>query len=293
MASVINKIKSEISVFIKCLPPLRIVYEQSDLKQKKSIATFFKTFLFYNSTLKSVFWTGLATSKRARKKEHWYSTLTTAVQLLEKSHDALDFDEKSDADKIFWIYRRMQWNYATKSQNGALKKQQGIDLFFSTHNGDPKSPYDFLRIPLNIVDASPRSNALLALERERKSFLAEIEFVDKKVLTANRARMIRQSIGKFCKRHKKIETYGNDQNQYRSSNLLVVSKSLKLLVIALQESIRESVDSMEWEVFERFCIAHQINHTRRSDRLPYLNRMEDFFGIKIHLFDSSLNSISM
>lgn len=164
---------SNISFFIDCIESLRPKYKKGNPKQKKQLATFIKTWIWYNSGSQNIFWTGKS-SRKGIVKEHWYSNLTTAIHLLK---DGLN--DKSQKEKIIWLFERMQWNYTSKEENRKLIPEQEYKRFFGFHNGDPLSAYDYLQIDLFSENENPPSKKIrdfLNKERNEKHLIAEIGF---------------------------------------------------------------------------------------------------------------------
>ena len=136
---------SNITFFIECVNLLRLQYERASPTKRKQLATFLKTWLFYNSTSKNIYWTGLSTSKGLieKVKEHRYSNLATTKYLLENE---VRFD--NNADQILWVFERMQWNYTSAKENGELSKLQQYDVFYGRLNGNLKTLYNEAEIEL-------------------------------------------------------------------------------------------------------------------------------------------------
>jgi len=172
---------SNILFFIECAEQLRPSYnnKKTTNKQKKQLATFLKTWIWYNSHSEEIFWTGLYTEeskKPKRVKEHWYSNLTTAEYLLKKGIDKL-----RKKDQINWIFERMRWNYASRKQNIDLITKQKFDTFYNEFDGNPKLAYKSLGIKLKKHEKSVFSEKIKSFilkKRKNKSSIIEIGFTN-------------------------------------------------------------------------------------------------------------------
>jgi hypothetical protein len=134
---------SEIKFFLSCATELRAIHANSNPNRQKQLETFLKTWLFYNSSSKNIFWTGKA-SKAAKPsswvKEHQFGNLSSARYILRDQ----GFQGENDIrNQVLTIFKFMQWNYTTKSENNKLKQFQSYDTFYDHNgiNGDPNKAY--------------------------------------------------------------------------------------------------------------------------------------------------------
>jgi hypothetical protein len=144
---------SKITFFLDCVRILKQRYEIANNAERKQLATFLKTWLFYNSGSKEIFWTGCTTEKGKleRVKEHRYSNLATTTYLLKT-----DLNRFSNKDLLLWTFEHMQWNYTSKEENNRLSKEQQYDNFYKKLDGDLIKLYETAKIEL--IDESENHN---------------------------------------------------------------------------------------------------------------------------------------
>jgi hypothetical protein len=170
---------SNILFFIECVEQLRPSYnnKKTSLKQRKQLATFLKTWIWYNSHSENIFWTGLSTKdgqNLKRVKEHWYSNLTTAEFLLKTG-----ITELSKKDQILWVFERMRWNYTSRKENKDLIAKQQFHPFYNEYKGNPSLVYKSLGFELEIIEKEPFSERLINFinkKRTANTVIVEIGF---------------------------------------------------------------------------------------------------------------------
>jgi len=242
---------SNISFFIDCIKSLKKNYQQGNEKQRKQLATFIKTWIWYNSASIKVFWTGKTTGN-GKVKEHWFSNLTTARQILENGFDTTD--RKS---QILWVFKRMQWNYTSAKENRDLIREQDYEVFLKEHKGNPEAAYKAIGLNLHTEEKRPGSvliTEFLSKKRSDKSVIVEIGFDDGvrhdflKVIAA---------IG---------QTRGDRLEILRitNTNLLVAAKSFSELFVALMIA---TLGIMKKDEIKSFL--ESIGYDEKSDRGPY------------------------
>lgn len=169
-------ILSDISFYLECISLLKPQYARADNAKKKQLATFLKTWLFYNSTSKNIYWTGYSTQPGMieRVKEHRYSNLATTRYLLEQE---LPFANK--IEQILWVFKRMQWNYTSSPENKKMSNLQQYETFYGRLRGDLHDLYNEAKIEL--IEEKPGADLLESLHNlfckgatEKTSFV-EIE----------------------------------------------------------------------------------------------------------------------
>lgn len=140
---------SGIIFYLKCIETLRNVPIQND-RQRKMLATFLKTWLFYNSSSKLIFWTGLSSPEGIvdRVKEHRFSNLATITFILEKG-----LPNDNIRENILWIFERMQWNYTTVAENKKLSSLQQYKIFYFKLKGDIEELYRTASVDIKIFDS--------------------------------------------------------------------------------------------------------------------------------------------
>lgn len=136
---------SNISFFIECVNLLKDQYHKASPSKKKQLATFLKTWLFYNSTSKSIFWTGFSTKEGIveQVKEHRYSTLASTKYLLQK-----DVRFENNRQQILWVFEKMQWNYTSSDENKRMSKLQQFETFYGRMKGELSELYREAKIEL-------------------------------------------------------------------------------------------------------------------------------------------------
>jgi len=173
-------ILSDISFYLECISLLKSQYAKADNAKKKQLATFLKTWLFYNSTSKNIFWTGYSTEKGMieRVKEHRYSNLATTQFLLEQREPTLN-----KVHQILWVFERMQWNYTSVIENKKLSKFQQYEIFYKKFNGDLNKVYKEANI--NLIEENSNSDFLQLLSNlltnkvTYQTFFVEVELDSK------------------------------------------------------------------------------------------------------------------
>ena len=140
---------SGILFYLKCIETLSNLPIQND-RQRKMLATFLKTWLFYNSSSKSIFWTGLSSPEGIvdRVKEHRFSNLATITFILKNG-----LPNDNIRENILWIFERMQWNYTTVAENKRLSSFQQYEYFYNKLNGDIGALYRKANVDIKIFDA--------------------------------------------------------------------------------------------------------------------------------------------
>jgi hypothetical protein len=171
---------SKITFFLDCVSILKQRYESANDAEKKQLATFLKTWLFYNSGSKEIFWTGCSTEKGRleRVKEHRYSNLATTTYLLKS--DLKGFTNKG---LLLWTFEHMQWNYTGKDENNRLSKWQQYESFYKKLDGDLIKLYETAEIEL--IDESENQNFYPRLSKlinnSKHKYYSEINIDSKNV----------------------------------------------------------------------------------------------------------------
>lgn len=166
-------ILSELKFFILCAEQLKPIYVNAGPAQQNQIATFLKTWLFYNSSSKEIFWTG-RTSIAANKgnarvvKEHWYGNLSSARRIftdvpfdytINGEIVQTTFFNLSKKQQFLEVYKFMQWNYTTATENQNVRPYQNYGIFYGEEiNGDPHEAYELAGIEL--MPPTPNANML-------------------------------------------------------------------------------------------------------------------------------------
>lgn len=137
---------NEINFFTSCCRELQPTFLNANPKEQNQIATFLKTWIFYNSASKNLFWTGKYTEQGLKDgvKEHWYPGLTVTKKLLETPEAFAN-----NKELFFRVFSWMQWNYTSKQENQRLKSYQAPGVFDSSPiNSDPTLSYQLANIEL-------------------------------------------------------------------------------------------------------------------------------------------------
>lgn len=180
-------ILSDISFYLECISLLKPQYARADNAKKKQLSTFLKTWLFYNSTSKNIYWTGYSTQPGMieRVKEHRYSNLATTRYLLERE---LPFSNK--IEQILWVFERMQWNYTSSPENKKMSNLQQYETFYGRLRGDLHDLYNEAKIEL--IEEKPGADLLESLHNlfckgatEKTSFV-EIELETRHIKLFNK-----------------------------------------------------------------------------------------------------------
>jgi hypothetical protein len=157
----------DIKFFMQCAENLRELHQHSDENRRRKLCTMLKTWLFYNSTSKDIFWTGKSSNSVLnggdRVKEHWFGNLSSVQYILNPQIGDNDFFELSEIHKFLKILEFMNWNYTTPAENQRLRSFQNVTRFYNEFNGDPNRMYNAAGIDL--VDVDPENNLLPKLER--------------------------------------------------------------------------------------------------------------------------------
>ena len=182
---------SEINFFIECTKILREIYEninagrlRPNTARQRQLETFLKTWIFYNSSSKKIYWTGRSSEGGLieRVKEHQYSNLSSVRYILnpEIGEDFFALDNK---EQLLSIFRFMQWNYTSKKENSRLREFQNADIFYGeVINGDPENAYGMAEITLTIEDETadmlPRLNTFLEYNNKVNGYTFEIDLTN-------------------------------------------------------------------------------------------------------------------
>jgi hypothetical protein len=158
----------DVKFFIQCSENLRELYDNTDENRQRQLITMLKTWLFYNSSSKDIFWTGKSSRSvlnggHTIVKEHWFGNLSSAEFILNPNVGHEDFFGLSKIEQFLKIFQFMQWNYATQKENQMLRNFQNPNRFYNEFNGNPNLIYNEARIDL--VDVHPENNLLTQFER--------------------------------------------------------------------------------------------------------------------------------
>ena len=167
---------SNIFFFIECADILRTKYSAGTGSQKKQLVTFLKTWLWYNSGSKNIFWRGWSTEEGRieRVKEHWYSNLSTANFLMDKG-----IRDLSRKEQVLWIFKRMQWNYTSVKENQRLIHDQDYTRFYGKLKGDASKLYENNNLVIGEekrVDLLPKLKDFFEAGTGSNTLYAEISF---------------------------------------------------------------------------------------------------------------------
>ena len=263
---------SQILFFIKCANTLRPTHEKSNTIQKRQIETFLKTWLFYNSSSRAIFWTGQSSQAvingENQVKEHWYGNLSSAHYIMNPEILDEDFFLLDARVQVLNVFKFMQWNYTTRGENNRLRQLQKPDVFFSHYMGNANVMYEDAGITLTVI----RENLLPILENffnyplidsNDKNSIFEINSDQKDVLDSfvnnltNTANAIENNIsivtilGKGC-----FYRNRNDNKTISFANLYRITMTALWQLFGSQEEIQEFLTFYN----------HQI-----SDSGPYRN----------------------
>jgi hypothetical protein len=158
----------EILFYLTCCESLKDTYKNANDGNKERVETFLKTWLFYNSGPKDIFWRGTVSHGLGNQnfkdsvKEHWYPNKSVTKHIMSDG-----FLQKSKIEQISEIFQYMQFNLTTKAENNRLKKYQVYQIFYDREgvNGDPAIAYE--RANVNLKQLDPCADKLDAF----KSFL--------------------------------------------------------------------------------------------------------------------------
>jgi hypothetical protein len=145
----------EIQFFLEFANELNSFYNNANPNQKRQILTVLKTWLFYNSHSKNIFWTGRSTTagQIQRVKEHHYSNLSSVKNIMNDDIGIDSFFALSKKSQFIMVFKFMQWNYSSKEENNRLKEFQDADIFYGPEiNGNPEIAYHYADIDLTIED---------------------------------------------------------------------------------------------------------------------------------------------
>ena len=132
----------DIQFFLSCVKEIKPLYVISNDNHKRQLETFIKTWIFYNSSQKKIYWTGKSSTMvtpQDKVKEHWYGNLSSAKYCLNN----MVFCEGNQIKNFLKVFAFMQWNYTTQNQNISLIPFQNYDMFYKPNEikGDPEEAY--------------------------------------------------------------------------------------------------------------------------------------------------------
>lgn len=157
----------DIIFFIQCIENLRDLYQNADENRRKQLSTMLKTWMFYNSTEKDIFWTGNSSDSVLnggdKVKEHHFGNLSSVEYILNPEIGNQDFFELTTVNQLLKIFQFMQWNYTTPAENQRLRNFQNTTRFYDEFEGNPNLIYNEAGIELENVEAE--TNLLPKLER--------------------------------------------------------------------------------------------------------------------------------
>lgn len=156
----------DIKFFIQFAENLRELYQNANESRRRQLATMLKTWMFYNSTEKDIFWTGKSSESVLdggnKVKEHHYGNLSSVEYILNPEIGNEDFFELTKANQLLRIVKFMQWNYTTPAENQSLRIFQNTNRFYNEFNGDPNLIYK--EAGISLVDVDLETNLLPKLE---------------------------------------------------------------------------------------------------------------------------------
>ena len=173
-------ILSEIIFFVKCAKELKQIHKNVPDIRKRQLETFLKTWLFYNSHTKAIFWTGNSSINglNERVKEHQYSNLSSVKYIMNGN-----FFDLCQKDQFISVFKFMQWNYTSKDENYRLRPHQEFNVFYGDEIcGDPNMAYQLAQITLreeaNNVNILPRLNTFFEHTNEGNGLIFEIDLTN-------------------------------------------------------------------------------------------------------------------
>jgi|GEM_PF-5507691 len=306
---------SNISFFIDCVSLLREQYQNADTVKKNQLVTFLKTWLFYNSTSKSIFWTGMSTEggKVEKVKEHRFSNKATTRYLLEND---LQFENK--VKQVLWIFERMQWNYTNKDENKRMSPLQQYETFYGRLQGSLNNLYSEATIALEDekpnVNFYPKLENILQCTSSKKATIVEIEIESNKIKNFEKG-----LIYAVDKLNAKIDYITVPQRGFIISSLafsdllkaiqsgyLSCMKISELNRFALQYGYRLNQNAGPYRMQNTFNTQKDRVFKILVDRTPIylttynntvykkdlINTLASFFDSKVYFFDAKLNLIT-
>jgi hypothetical protein len=305
-------ILSDISFYLECISLLKPQYARAELAKKKQLATFLKTWLFYNSTSKNIYWTGYSTKDGMveRVKEHRYSNLATTRYLLERE---LPFSSK--IDQVLWVFERMQWNYTSGPENKSMSKLQQYEIFYGKYNGDLTRLYKEAKIDL--LEEKSNSDFLYLLRNllcegvTPKTHFVEVELDSKQAKLFNKG--VDYAIEKLKADIKYIKVYQKgfiisgktftDIYKAVEAGYLSSMKMSELQAFALRYRydlvenkgpyrLRNTFDSQPGRAFKVLVDKTPVyfsTYNGKKVQKALIEKIAEYFDSKIVLFDSNLN----
>ena len=181
-------ILSEINFFIKCARELKPIHEDALPPRKKQLETFLKTWLWYNSSSKNIFWTGKTSEAGIinRVKEHQYSNLSSVRYIMDNEIMNENFFDLSNQEQFKRVFKFMQWNYTSSAENISLKQFQDANVFYGVEiNGDPEIAYQMAEINLfeenETANILPRLNSFLEYNGDTVGYIFEIDLTNRRL----------------------------------------------------------------------------------------------------------------
>jgi hypothetical protein len=179
----------EIQFFLEFAKELKPFYDNANPDQQRQILTVLKTWLFYNSSSKNIFWTGRSSAAGMiqRVKEHQYSNLSSVKFIMNDEIGNVCFFELSKQEQFKKVFSFMQWNYTSKEENNRLRKFQDADIFFGPDiNGDPAIAYKLAEIKLitedETADMMPQFNSFVEYENnQQEGLIFEIDLTNQRL----------------------------------------------------------------------------------------------------------------
>ncbi len=305
-------ILSDISFYLECISLLKPQYARADNAKKKQLATFLKTWLFYNSTSKNIYWTGYSTQDGMieRVKEHRYSNLATTQYLLEQE---LPFANK--IEQILWVFERMQWNYTSGPENKKMSNLQQYETFYGRLRGDLHELYNEAEIEL--IEEKPGTDLLESLHNllcngvNSKTSFVEVELETKHMKLFNKGldyaiEKLNANIN-YIKVYQKgfiisgktfTDIYKAVEAGYLSSMKMTDLQNFSLRYrYKLNENrgpyrLRNTFDSQPGRSFKVFVEKTPVyfsTYNGKKAQKALIDKIAEYFDSKIVLFDSNLN----
>lgn len=179
----------EIKFFLEFAKELKPFYDNANSDQQRQILTVLKTWLFYNSNSKNIFWTGRssAAGMKQRVKEHQYSNLSSVKYIMNDEIGNVCFFDLSNQKKFIKVFGFMQWNYTSKEENNRLREFQDASIFYAPEiNGDPVISYQLAKIELitenETADMLSKFNSFFQYEDiQQEGLIFEIDLTNQRL----------------------------------------------------------------------------------------------------------------
>jgi len=315
----------EIQFFLEFAKELKQFYENANPNQKSQILTVLKTWLFYNSSSKNIFWTGFSSSAgmNQRIKEHQYSSLSSVKYMMNDEIGNVSFFDLSNQEKLIKVFGFMQWNYTSKAENNKLREFQDANIFYGHEiNGYPAIAYQLAEIELIVEDVTadmmPQLNSFFQYENnQQKGLIFEIDLTNQrltqfmqKLTEANRRFGIELQVIQLSKKgciYRLSHNHNNFTDLYRVTmfSLLKSFKNTYEIEAFLQMYNYAITDNGPYRNLNNFQypsrafeidINHQIYNSVYLDtyndiqyKYKIMSKILDFFDASLEIYDFELN----